>query len=111
MDRIKYTVSGLYVSKSGKSTDSGNILDFVFHPEQQSMQVIASDFRSFTDSSHATIAIPNPAGNVPYVNMKASDGTGAHYETYCAILEYPFTTLRIANRDGKARTVWFTVFL
>lgn len=42
MDRIKFTIDGLYISKPGKSTDSTNINDFVFHPNQNSMSVVGN---------------------------------------------------------------------
>lgn len=111
IDRVKLSPDGLFVSKKGKSVDSSDIKDFVFHPDQNTMPVIASGDVYFTGNGSHYISIDNPNSIVPYVDMKSSDGHTAVYYKYCAILEWPFTTLRIVNRDDVARTVSYTVYL
>lgn len=111
MDRIKFTIDGLYISKPGKSTDSTNINDFVFHPNQNSMSVVGQGELVFSGSGTQYVSFSNPNGLIPYITLKGSDGVTAFYSTYCAIATPPWNQARIIVRDGVARTVTYTIFV
>lgn len=111
MDRIKFSTNGLYVSKTDKSTDSGSLEDFVFHPDQVSMAVVAQGELSFGGSGTQWISFNNPSQLIPYITLKGSDGVTAFHSTFCAIATPPWNNARIVVRDGVARTVTYTVFV
>lgn len=111
VDRIKFSPEGLFVSKNGKSTDSGDWRDFVFHPQQQSMIVAKEGDLWFTGSGGQDIYFDNPLQLIPYVIMKSSDGINPNHKTFAAICYPPWNRVRFVVRDGIARTVSYTIFL
>ncbi|MBA8822330.1 hypothetical protein BRY73_02775 [Ochrobactrum sp. P6BS-III] len=109
--RIKITTSGIYVSKPGFDVDTASQENLSMYPGMEPMRPLGNGTATFTGSGSQDFAISNPTGAIPYVVMRSSESTYPGRITFGAEMWEPYTTVRIRNFDGVARTITWYVLL
>ena len=109
--RIVLDSNGLRVSRAGVDVDSATITDLLIHSDMNPMMPIYSGQAVFTGNGNQTFTFSNSNSVTPVtVILRGNDGLLPHQDsTFYATTQAPFTSVKIHNVDGKARTVQFRV--
>lgn len=109
VQRIIFSTDGVKVSRPGYDAGTAANRYLSMHPGMEPMRPVYSNSATFSGVGSQDFTISNPENVIPFVFLKASTNKGPTRITYCAEMWAPYTTVRIRNIDGVARTVQFTV--
>lgn len=109
--RIILDTDGLRVSRAGVDAGSATNVNLLIHTDMNPMMPIYSGQAVFAGNGNQTFTFPNNDSLTPVtVILRGDDGLLPHQNsTFYATTQAPFTSVKIHNVDGKARTVQFRV--